>query len=66
MNRQEMIDKLIIDSIDTIYNSGNFMEDNDWLYDIFKSGFVGFSNMTDDELLKELNNRGLLDEEEEE
>ncbi len=51
-NRDEIINRLIDDDMNTIEN------DNGWyLSSLLASGFKGYFNYTDGELLKELNER---------
>lgn len=60
MNRKEMIDRLVRDSVDTALNpeSQGIMDDS-WLTDIFTIGFKGFNDYTNDELREELQNRDI-------
>jgi hypothetical protein len=57
--RQEMIKMLIDFDYDSIQNDGTHA---DFLYDMLYDGFKGYNNMTDDELVQEMNHRELWTE----
>lgn len=54
-NRDALIDRLIDDDTDTVYNSGG----TEYLYNILKYGSKGYDDYTTEELLSELNDRGI-------
>jgi len=58
MNREWMIQKLIESQVDYITQHGCGL----WLYNILERGFMGFGNMSDEQLLREMRERGLFDE----
>jgi hypothetical protein len=57
--RQEMIKMLIDSDFDSIQNNG---VDTDFLFDFLYSGFKGYDNFTDEELVNEMNERELWTE----
>lgn len=57
--RQEMIKMLIDSDYDSIQNDGTHA---DFLYDMLYDGFKGYNNMTDEELVQEMNIRELWTE----
>lgn len=63
LNRDEMITKLVNDSIDTIYSGEN--DSIEYLTSIFTNGFRGFDDLSDEELFGELDGRGLIEDREE-
>jgi hypothetical protein len=58
MTRQEKIDRLVEDYLDSLTQSEDFAKE------LLHTGFKGFNNMTDEELDRDLKNAGLSDEEE--
>ena len=58
MNRELIIQKLIESQVDYITRHGCGL----WLHNIMERGFIGFDNMSDEQLLLEIRGRGLLDE----
>ena len=52
--REEMIQMLIDDDIDTFQSSDSWI-----ISEILRSGFKGYENFTDDELVQEMNERDL-------
>lgn len=54
-NRDEIIETLIDDDYEYISESGGFK----WFHSILNNGFVGYDNMTDEELIDEYNERNL-------
>ena len=57
--RQEMIRMLIDDDLDTIKTNQIQDNDNSYLYSILASGFKGYENYTEEELVQEMNERDL-------
>jgi hypothetical protein len=55
MNRELIIQKLIESKVDYITRHGCGI----WLHDILERGFVGFANMPDEQLLREMRQRGI-------
>lgn len=55
MSREQIVDRLVGDDMDTILNQGY----DDYLYNMLVSGFVGYENMSDTDLIAELDNRGI-------
>lgn len=55
MQREKMIDALVVDSMIRILDQHRIV----WLSEILESGFGGFKHMTDAELLSEMSIRGL-------
>ena len=55
--RQEMIKMLIDDDIDTFQSSDSWI-----ISEILRSGFKGYENDTDEELVQEMNERDLWNE----
>jgi hypothetical protein len=55
MNREAIIQKLIESQVDYITRHGCGI----WLHDILERGFVGFGNMSDEQLLQEMRERGI-------
>ena len=53
-DRQDVITELIDDSIDTVINAHN-NNDTGYIDSIFREGFEGFNNMTDEDLEKRYN-----------
>ena len=53
LTRDEVIEKLIDDDIDTIYSK----QATDYIYNILKSGFVGYDKQTNARLEQEYNER---------
>lgn len=57
--RHEMIRMLIDDDLDTIKTNQIQDNDNSYLYSILASGFKGYENYTEEELVQEMNERDL-------
>jgi hypothetical protein len=57
--RHEMIRMLIDDDLDTIKTNQIQDNDNSYLYSILASGFKGYGNYTEEELVQEMNERDL-------
>jgi hypothetical protein len=55
MNRELIIQKLIESKVDYITRHGCGI----WLHDILERGFIGFGNMPDEQLLREMRQRGI-------
>jgi hypothetical protein len=55
--REEMIKMLIDDDIDTFQSSDSWI-----ISEILRSGFKGYENYTDEELVQEMNERDLWNE----
>lgn len=55
LSREMMVDRLVCDDMDTILNQGF----DNYLYDMLVSGFPGYENMSDVDLIRELNERGI-------
>lgn len=55
LNREMVVDRLIADDMDTILNQGY----DNYLYDLLLTGFKGYQNLSDTELMVELNGRGI-------
>jgi hypothetical protein len=55
VNRELIIQKLIESQVDYITRHGCSL----WLHNVLERGFKGFSNMTDEQLLLEMRQRGL-------
>lgn len=58
MNKEIIIQKLIESQIDYITRHGCGL----WLHNILERGFVGFGNMSEEQLLREMRQRGIKDE----
>ena len=58
MTRNEMIDAIIKDDIDTVKHARN---GTDVLIELLYQGFSGYSNYTDEMLLDEVKGRGLYE-----
>ena len=58
MNRELIIQKLIESHVDYITRHGCGL----WLHNVLERGFMGFGNMSDQQLLLEMHGRGLKDE----
>lgn len=54
-DRETATDRLIADDMDTILNHGY----DNYLYDILVSGFKGYDNFSEEELIDELNERDI-------
>ena len=52
IDRDKIIDRLIDDDYDTVMSGGN-----DYLYGLLYSGFKGYQNYTDEQLITEINER---------
>ena len=52
MTREEIIEALVNNDIDTVIRHGN-VGDHSYIYDIFMSGFKGYDYFTDKELIDE-------------
>ena len=55
MTKEQMVDRLVSDDMDTILNQGF----DNYLYDMLVSGFPGYENMAEADLIGELNERGI-------
>ena len=55
MNRQQLIQMLVIDSIEHLQQCRHSL----WLQSVLEDGFSGFSNMPDEQLLRECRWRGI-------
>lgn len=55
MSREQMVDRLVSDDMSTILTEGY----DDYLYSMLLSGFKGYDNMSDQELISELNERDI-------
>jgi len=55
MNRESIIQKLIENRVDNIARHGCGI----WLHEILERGFIGFANMSDAELSREMRHRGI-------
>lgn len=55
MQRESMIDLLVLDSFEKMAESSRGI----WLLSVLREGFVGFSRMSDEQLATELSRRGL-------
>ena len=55
ISREQMVDRLVSDDMDTILNQGF----DNYLYDMLVSGFPGYENMSDTDLINELNERDI-------
>ena len=55
ISREQMVDRLIADDMDTILNQGY----DNYLYDLLLVGFKGYENMSDVDLISELNERDI-------
>ena len=60
-SRGEMIGSLVEDSVSTALSELQ----KHWLKEVFEKGFVGYSKLSDRQLLMEMQLRGLLPQEEE-
>lgn len=58
-NRDVMIDKLIDDDIDTIFTMKGEFNDESLIAQMLYSGFKGYENYTEEELVREINEREL-------
>jgi len=56
-NRDKMIDRLIDDDIDTIFTMKGEYNDESLIAQMLYSGFKGYENYTDEQLVRELNER---------
>ena len=64
MEREDMIDALVADDLDTIF-ADNGDHGDSWMIDnILRAGFKGYENISDEELEQELRERGLYDDDE--
>jgi hypothetical protein len=59
MLRAEMIDLLIDDDLNSWYDRD---DKDDYFAFIMRTGFVGYENQTDQEIIDEMFNRGFFDE----
>jgi hypothetical protein len=59
--RDEMIDRLIDDDINTIFVMKGEYNDESLIAQMLYSGFKGYENYTDDELIVEMRERELLE-----
>jgi len=57
--RQEMIEMLIDDDINSIFESKNQENDEYYISAILSEGFKGYENFTEEELVQEMNERDL-------
>jgi hypothetical protein len=55
MNKEIIIQKLIESQVDYITRHGCGI----WLHDILERGFAGFGNMSDEQLMREMRQRGI-------
>ena len=55
MAREQIVDALIANDMDTILNQGY----DNYLYDLLLVGFKGYQNMADSDLIIELNERDI-------
>ena len=55
LSKDMMVERLVRDDMDTILNQGF----DNYLYDMLVSGFKGYENMADVDLISELNERGI-------
>lgn len=61
--KQEIIKTLVDDDINSIFEAKGEYNDEFYLANILTEGFVGYANMTEDELIKEMDERDLWNEE---
>jgi hypothetical protein len=61
MSRDEMIDALISDDINSIHESKGEYNDETFIDSLLRSGFEGYENFTDEELEAECRERGLFE-----
>jgi hypothetical protein len=59
MNRNEMIDLLIDDDLNSWYDRD---DKDDYFAFIMRKGFIGYENWYDNDLQEEMINRGLIDD----
>jgi hypothetical protein len=59
MNRNEMIDLLIDDDLNSWYDRD---DKDDYFAFIMRKGFIGYENWYDNDLRNEMINRGLIEE----
>jgi hypothetical protein len=59
MSRNEMIDALISDDINSIHESKGEYNDETFIDSLLRSGFEGYENFTDEELMQELEERDI-------
>ena len=57
--RREMIEMLVDDDINTIFESKNQDNDEFYIANILMEGFKGYENFTEEELVQEMNERDL-------
>jgi hypothetical protein len=57
--RQEMIEMLVDDDINSIFESKNQENDEYYISTILLEGFKGYENFTEEELVQEMNERDL-------
>jgi hypothetical protein len=57
--RQEMIEMLVDDDINSIFESKNQENDEYYISAILSEGFKGYENFTEEELVQEMNERDL-------
>jgi hypothetical protein len=62
MNRDEMVEALITDDINTIFDSKDNYNDESLLVQILEFGFKGYESFNMDELESECRERGLYDD----
>jgi hypothetical protein len=62
MNRDEMVEALIADDINTIFDSKDNYNDESLLVQILEFGFRGYESFNMDELESECRERGLYDD----
>ena len=58
-DRSKAIDAIISDDIDSIMVSKDFYNDESYIDSILRVGHKGYEDYTDDELIKELNDRDI-------
>lgn len=52
-DRQDVIQELTDDAIETVFNADNNYDDREYIDSVFREGFKGFHNLSDDDLEKE-------------
>jgi hypothetical protein len=55
-NRREMIDRLVEHSVETAMSESSFH----WLKDVFERGFLGYTKLSNGQLMMEMQLRGLI------
>jgi len=61
LTKQEMINRLISDHLDTVFNHAYEEDGRLWVKELFLNGFAGYKKSTKAELEHELKSLGLLD-----